>query len=360
MHVGPDLVRRPGHELLPSSNYCSRSGPRPPRRPAADRGGAKGLGPHRSHDGEIPSTAATQRPEQVRLVVAVDRPERAIGSHDIEADDPVARQSVGPVEDPETTALGQTGQTDRWAGASGQPATVSGQRGVDVDQLGPCADGGHAGAGVVRHRPDRAGVDHQAAGHRRRTEVGVATTARSDSHTVPGGELHRLGNVVRTGGAHHRGRGDRVPARVIEPMCRRKPGLPGPQQRTVEPGGEGLPVSRSRWRRGAPGPTGPRGAGARGRARGRARARRRRAAGAPGQRDRRGRPAEEQRPPWQPRRARGRSAHPDSTISSPGGRPEERSTSSACCRITTAATWSTTRRPLRSRTPDRRKAEPRH
>ena len=60
---------------------------------------------------------------------------------DIHLDDAVAGQPVGPVEDPEATALGQPGQADRRAGAGRQAAAVRGQRRVDVDQLCARADG---------------------------------------------------------------------------------------------------------------------------------------------------------------------------------------------------------------------------
>ena len=130
------------------------------RLPGVDEGDGIGVGPRevevgrcrrreepkakRRDHAELAAAAATQRPEQVGVLLVVALDDAPVGQHDPGADQLIAGQPVLAAEDPEATAEGQAGDADGWARAGRDRDVVFEQLLVDVAEL--------------RARPDRCHV----------------------------------------------------------------------------------------------------------------------------------------------------------------------------------------------------------
>ena len=340
-----DVVARPLHESLPTGDDRGRVSQGPASRPTTDITGRERLGAQAGDDGEVAATTTAQGPEEIRIPFAVNGFGDSVRGHHLHLDDAVAGQPMGPVEDTEATALGQPSQPDGGAGAGRQAAAVSGQRGVDVDQLcarrrwsrwpTPRRSRPTAIARVSTTRPP---------GDRGRPEVGVPAATRHERYAVAPGEADGLRDVGGAGRPHDRGRRHRVPPRVVELVGDGEAGRAGPDQRTIQAGGQRRPVGRGRWpgswpsSRLAPAGT-ARAVGA--------------AAGCeppvqPASSPAAAAPRPASCSAWRRGQAIGQATRPARPSSGPA-RPtpppaghSTRSVSRASCRITTAATWSTT------------------
>jgi hypothetical protein len=102
-------------------------------------------GPVGDHDAEVAGSAA-QRPEQLGVVIGVDRAQGAVRRDDVDAQDAVRGQAERPAHDPEAAAQGEPGGPDRPGRALHGGEAVRCGGGGDIADPGAGPDrGGHAG-----------------------------------------------------------------------------------------------------------------------------------------------------------------------------------------------------------------------
>ena len=155
-------------------------------------------------DAEVPAAAA-QRPEQLRVLVGARVHLRAVGQHDVGADEAVDGQAEAAREVADAAAEREPADAGRGDDARrGRAAVLAGRR---VD-LGPRAAAAHAdglGCGVDDHVVETAEVDDDRVVGDAEAAAVVAAAAHRDALVVSAGEGERARDVLRARADHDRG-----------------------------------------------------------------------------------------------------------------------------------------------------------
>ena len=152
-------ARPPSSPARPPAPRPRRSTSTAGRRSGSARRGSdvEGQLGHRSEA----ATPAPQGPEQVRILPLVDGPGPPVGGHDPDRRELVTGQPVGPGQDADPTAQGQSGDPDRGAGPTADRHPLGAELAVDVGQQCTRPDRGGHRSGVHRHGVQLREVDHQ-------------------------------------------------------------------------------------------------------------------------------------------------------------------------------------------------------
>jgi hypothetical protein len=192
----------------------------------------------RRHEAQVAAARAAERPEQVRVLRRVARHDAPVGEHDGRGLERVARQPEPPADDPLTASERQPADPDRGARADRDNGARVREARRDVDHLRARADrrGSRAGSDR-RHLRD---VDHDPV-RERVPAVAVSAASRGEGKVVVAREQDRPRDVACCRRHHDRARTHVVETRVVGQARDGVPGSAGPDQPTVEAGGEIVP-----------------------------------------------------------------------------------------------------------------------
>jgi hypothetical protein len=192
---GPELVGRVGDELSVEAHDVGGVVGRPEHR-TGDDGGTDRVQrePERADDAEVPA-AASQRPEQIGMVVRRCPDDVAVGGDHLCLQEVVDGEAVLAHEPADTAAEAEAADARVAHDASGRRQSVGLGRAVDVAPQGTALDVGRACGGVDRHGAHRRKVDDDpVVAHRRAGHV-VTSTPYRDLHVTVPREAHRRGDV---------------------------------------------------------------------------------------------------------------------------------------------------------------------
>ena len=111
---------------------------------------------------EVAAPATTERPQEVRVAATVDLADAPVCRDDRHAEDVVRAHPEGTRGQTHPTAEGHAGDSHRRTRAGRDRDALTGQRGIDVDQLSAGADRRGAGAAVDADRVHLPQVDYDA------------------------------------------------------------------------------------------------------------------------------------------------------------------------------------------------------
>jgi hypothetical protein len=203
---GAELVGRLGDEVPVEAQHVGGVVGRPEDGPGHHRR-AEGMQREleRGDDAEIAATAS-QRPEQIRVLVRGRLHDAAIGGDHLGGQQVVDDEPVLAHEEADATAEGHPGDARVADDAAGGGQTVGLRLAVDVAPQGAALHPGRATGAVDQHGPHRREVDDQpVVAHRGAGHV-VAPAPYGDLQVVVTREAHRRRHIRHAGAAGDAGR----------------------------------------------------------------------------------------------------------------------------------------------------------
>ena len=191
--------------LAASSSGPSTPIPARPRRPrrrartattggSSSRGGGERQELEGRHDAEGAGAHASERPEQVAVVVLVAADDPAVGQDDLCSDQAIGGHPVRPPEDPEPAPEREARDPNRGTGARRDREAVFVQRPVHLTERRPRAD--PRDPSVDRNGPHRGDVDQQTSGRGLPGEA-VSPAPRRVFQAVSSNERDGPGDIPR-------------------------------------------------------------------------------------------------------------------------------------------------------------------
>ncbi len=148
-------------------------------------------------DERVAPAAAAQGPEEVGLVLGVDRALLAVGGDELDRAHAVAGEAVLATEPAEATAEGEAGYADVGRGARHRAKVVLLRGGAELGDEDAGLDPGGLRLGVDLDPAHALGLDQDRPFERaRQAEGAVPGPLAGDAQVVLGGEADRLGDVV--------------------------------------------------------------------------------------------------------------------------------------------------------------------
>jgi hypothetical protein len=199
------------------------------------------------------AAAASQRPEQVRVLVRGRPQPLAVGRHDIDGEQLVHREAVLAHQPTDATAKGEPGDSGVTHDSADGGQTVRLRLAVDVAPKRTTLHPGPAPGGIDSHTPHRREVDDDPVVAHGGARHVVASAANGDLQIVVAGETHGRDHV---GGPDASGDQARAPVDGTVPDCTGAVvvGVIGTDQPASEPVDllDGWPLApvadfRSRW-----------------------------------------------------------------------------------------------------------------
>ena len=226
------LARGGGQELAVHRQHLGTELDRPERRPCDH--GLDLVQPELEpgHDAEV-AAAATQRPEQVGVLVLAGAHELAVGQHDLGGEQVVDRQPARARQVPEPTAERDPAHAGRGDDAArrGQPVRV--RRAVELAQRAAAADPRRARGGVHVDAVHGGEVDHQPAVAGAQPRAVVAAAANGQRELALAREGDRAAPRPAPGAAHDQLRAP-VDQRVVDRACLLVVGIARPDHPAFE------------------------------------------------------------------------------------------------------------------------------
>ena len=203
-----ELIRRVGDEVTVEAQHVGGVLGRPEHRSGHD-GGADGVQrePERADDAEVP-TAASQRPEQVGVIVGRCPDDVALGGDHLGLHQVVDGEPVFAHEPADAAAQAEAADAGVAHDAARGGQTVSLCLVVDVSPQGAALDAGRALDRIDGDGAHRREVDHDSVVAHRGASYVVASASYCDLEVAVASEAHRRGHV---GGAAAAGDQSRAP-----------------------------------------------------------------------------------------------------------------------------------------------------
>ena len=179
---GKQRIGRMRRHLLPGLDDWLRVRPRPLERVDRHLSDRVRAEDEPRDDAEVPPSASTQGPVQIRVPARVAHDGAAVSENDCCLEQVVAREPELPRGEADAAAERQTPDAHGRARSAGNGAAELRQMGVHVDQ--PCAGADHRMTVPVERDPVQPRDVHHDAGRRRITAVAVPTRPRDDPNRV--------------------------------------------------------------------------------------------------------------------------------------------------------------------------------
>ena len=228
VHVGPQrvgLVRRP---RLPALHHVPGVRPSPAEAEQDQLAQVVSAERERGGDAEVTAAAASAGPVQAPVAVVATGRGGAVGEHDVERPEIVARQSVDAGQHADAAAESQAGDADGRAGPAGHGPAARCQPAVEVDQVDAGADGDCVGPEA--HRVHFGDVDDQAAGDAGPAAVAMAARPGADRELNLVTKLMQAATSALRLAVGDAGRLQRVELRAEQLLGEVVAGLAGPQE----------------------------------------------------------------------------------------------------------------------------------
>ena len=206
-----------------------------PERRAADHGVDRVEAEHERGDDAEVAAAATDRPEQIRLLVGARTDLLAAGEHHLRLEQVVDREAVVPGQVADAAAEGEASDSGRRDDPARRRQAVLVGRVVDLAPGATAADPNRAGLGIDIDRLEQREVDDDAVVTRPQSGAVVAAAAHGQQQVVRGGEANRRCDVVGVGAARDQRR-TLLDHRVVDLARLAVVGVIGADQLAPEPG----------------------------------------------------------------------------------------------------------------------------